>query len=126
MAEKTPGEVAYEEHHHGPNWEHLMPQYKPHWEKIAAAVIAHVKPRIEAEARACAVEDAAKVAIERLKEHLAAERKRAERYLDAIFKIADDGWLMHGAEGMDDTQLAVWEIAMEHEEYKRRAGAKNG
>lgn len=47
-------------------------------------------------------------------------RKDAERYLDAIFQMADDGWLMHGEEGMDDTQEVVYAIAQEHPEYKRR------
>lgn len=46
--------------------------------------------------------------------------KDAERYLDAIFQMADDGWLMHGEEGMDDTQEVVYAIAQEHPEYKRR------
>ena len=60
------------------------------------------------------------------------EKRRAEaaeadagRYLNAIFAMADDGWLYHGVEGMDDTQKAVYAIAQEHPEYKRRAAAKD-
>ena len=47
--------------------------------------------------------------------------KDAERYLDAIFQMADDGWLMHGEEGMSEVQEVVYKIAQEHPEYKRRA-----
>ena len=59
---------------------------------------------------------------------LRAERDRAmqdaERYLDAIWQMADDGWLMHGEDGMSDVQEAVHAIAQEHPEYKRRAKVK--
>ena len=48
-------------------------------------------------------------------------RERAERYLRAIFAMADDGWLAHGVEGMSDTQKLVYEIVKEHPEYKKRA-----
>lgn len=48
-------------------------------------------------------------------------RRDAERYLDAIFKMADDGWLMHGVEGMSEAQEAVYEIAQEHPTYKERS-----
>lgn len=44
----------------------------------------------------------------------------AERYLDAIFAMADDGWLMHGPEGMSEAQEKVYAVAQEHPEYKRR------
>ena len=54
---------------------------------------------------------------------LRAAARDKERYLDAIFAMADAGWLSHGAEGMDDVQKAVYEIAQEHPEYKRRDAA---
>lgn len=54
---------------------------------------------------------------------LKARDENAARYLDAIFAMADDGWLMHGEEGMSDVQEAVFKIVQEHPEYKRRVEA---
>jgi hypothetical protein len=45
------------------------------------------------------------------------------RYLDVIFSIAADGWLMHGPEGMDETQEAVYKVCKEHPTYKRLEAA---
>lgn len=39
---------------------------------------------------------------------------------DAIMAIADDGWLMHGAEGMDEAQQKVWDIVQTLPQYQRR------
>ena len=47
----------------------------------------------------------------------------AERYLDVIFEMADDGWLMHGTEGMSDVQEAVYKVCQEHPTYKKREAA---
>ncbi len=47
--------------------------------------------------------------------------RNAARYLNAIFLMADDGWLMYGEEGMSKVQEQVYAIAQEHPEYKRRA-----
>lgn len=57
---------------------------------------------------------------EALQSSLDAAERDAVRYLDAIFKMADDGWLLHGPEGMDEVQTLVHEIACEHPEAKRR------
>jgi len=58
MAEKTPGQIMYEAQGCAWSWEVIEPQCKELCERAAAAVIAHVRPQIEREARACAVEDA--------------------------------------------------------------------
>lgn len=44
---------------------------------------------------------------------------KAEQYLDLLFRLADDGLLMHGEEGMDPLQEDVYAAIKEHPEYKR-------
>ncbi len=61
MDKKTAGQVHFEAVYSGYGlfWDEQDESEKYRHERIAAAVIAHVRPQIEAEARACAVEDAA-------------------------------------------------------------------
>jgi hypothetical protein len=56
-------------------------------------------------------------------EKLADTRKDVGLCLDAIFAMADDGWLMHGEEGMSEVQELVYKIAQEHPVYKSRKRA---
>lgn len=53
MSDKTPGHVLYEQFDHTdyPPQDWSAATDKEHWENCAAAVIAHVRPQIEAEAR---------------------------------------------------------------------------
>lgn len=43
-----------------------------------------------------------------------------ERCGHALLAIADDGWLMHGPEGMSEAQKMVWDIVQTLPEYLMR------
>ncbi len=71
-SEKTAGQVAIEA------WRECDGQFNARMTYVVAAVIAHVRPQIEAEARAAAIEEA-----------IAAIRKRAECTLSDALEVAD-------------------------------------
>lgn len=75
MSEKTAGQVLYG---NDALWGKCPKALKAACEKDAARLIAHVRPPIEAEARAAAIEDA-----------IAAIRKRAECTLSDALEVAD-------------------------------------
>jgi hypothetical protein len=60
--DNTPGHVAKDWYLTNEVWNALP--YDDQWERIAAAVIAHARPKIEAEARAVAIDDCKKACME--------------------------------------------------------------
>jgi len=62
--------------------------------------------------------------ISTLGELLVKEQEARILYEDAVWKMVNDGWLVHGPEGMSEAQQAVYDVCKNHPELKTRIKQK--